>query len=94
MISELISVLERLNKLPLAAEERAELMRAVIDESRRDGAIQRRPGPKNNGGPSVASRVLEAMRDIGDWTRPRDIAAKMEVSQATVSTIINYGSWY
>ena len=24
----------------------------------------------------------------------KDIAAKMEVSQATVSTIINYGSWY
>ena len=88
MISELIATLERLNKLPLTAEERAELMRAVIAESRRDGAIQRKPGPKAEGGPSVASRVLTALQESGEWLRPRDIAGYMDSKSGPVSVAL------
>jgi hypothetical protein len=88
MIDNLIATLERINKLPLDAEERAELMRALIQESRRDGSIQRRPGPKVGGKESFASKTLAAMREIGDWTRPRDIAAHMGVKSGPVSVAL------
>jgi len=88
MIDQLVATLERINKLPLDAEERAELMRALIQESRRDGSIQRRPGPKVGGKESFASKTLTAMREIGDWARPRDIAAHMGVKSGPISAAV------
>lgn len=65
MIDDLLPLLERINKLPLTAEERAELMRAALEEHRGG----KKPGPKPRTGPNsgpIAAAIRDVMAD-GEW---------------------------
>ena len=63
MIDDLLLKLERINKLPLTADERADLMRAAMDEARGGKKPGRKPGSESA---PVAQRVREVLAD-GAW---------------------------
>ena len=88
-MEDLIAQLERINKLPLTAAERATLMRRLLADG--DEAPPKRPGPRGPRAESLASAV-RAYLAHGRWEAQHAIRAALQgearASIGSLSTVL------